>query len=407
MQFAVHDQLPVGRWLVAEQPPGLGRVQPAERGYVVPVLPREHRVGEHRDRGQQPGAHRADPDERAGRELEVLGDPAAEDQPGRGVGWVGERDRVAGPVEAVGVERRRGQVRPAEVAGRHHRAAHPDLAGVAVGGHQLDLRARQRHTDAAGVGEREVRAGHRWCGLGGAPGPGDRDLAADGAFGDGREPVAERGGQRGGGVEHQPQPGEETGSELRVGFQRWHQLRVSRWDVEVDGRRHVGEVPDRLPEQRRHGPPRVDVQCAARADHHVQVVIAAERVAPRQPVHDHRPLPVEERPGLSDHLLVRGEHPMRVQHALRRPGRAGGEKDLRRSVRAEVSEGCPHRLARIRIHQNGQLLRLVPVTRAHDGGDARQRVERRLEGCRVRGEHGTRADQPGDVPDPRVVPALQ
>ena len=47
------------------------------------------------------------------------------------------------------------------------------------------------------------------------------------------------------------------------------------------------------------------------------------------------------------------------------------------------------------------------MTRAHDGGDARQRVERRLEGCRVRGEHGTRADQPGDVPDPRVVAALQ
>jgi hypothetical protein len=121
-------------------------------------------------------------------------------------GSAGSASATASPgtVEAVGVERRRGQVRPAQVAGRHHRAAHPDLAGVAVGGHQLDLRARQRHADAAGVGEREVRAGHRGCGLGGAPGPGDRDLAADGAFGDGREPVAERSGQRRGGVEHQP-----------------------------------------------------------------------------------------------------------------------------------------------------------------------------------------------------------
>src|ERR1041385_6418029 len=62
------------------------------------VAPQRREVGEER------GAQRADVHPGAGRELEILGDAAAEQQPRRGVGLVGEHERVAEPVIAFLVE---------------------------------------------------------------------------------------------------------------------------------------------------------------------------------------------------------------------------------------------------------------------------------------------------------------
>ena len=82
-----------------------------------PSCPQMHRVGEQPlRRREQLGPQRADADEGAGGELEVLGDPAAEHQPGGDVVRVGERDGVPGAEEALLVERGRGQVGPAVVA---------------------------------------------------------------------------------------------------------------------------------------------------------------------------------------------------------------------------------------------------------------------------------------------------
>src|SRR6185437_5969675 len=121
-----------------------------------------------------------------------------------------------------------------------------DLVGV-LRGDQLDQHAGQRRADAAGVREREVRARHGGGGLGGAPRAGDRDVAVGRVpHGEGLQAAAERGRERGGRVEQQPQPGEEAGRELRVTLKRRDELRVPGGDVEVDGRRHVGEVRDGL-----------------------------------------------------------------------------------------------------------------------------------------------------------------
>ena len=73
-----------------------------------------------RDEGD---AQRPDADPGAGRELEVLGDAALEQQALFGVGRIVEPQRVAEPVEALLVERLRGQLRLAPVARRDVRAA--------------------------------------------------------------------------------------------------------------------------------------------------------------------------------------------------------------------------------------------------------------------------------------------
>ena len=57
-------------------------------------------------------------------------------------------------------------------------------------------------------------------------------------------------------------------------------------------------------------------------------MVAAERVAPRQPVDDHRRRVAEERPARGEALLVRGEHAVGVDDALGRAGRARGEQHL-------------------------------------------------------------------------------
>ena len=69
---------------------------------------------------------------------------------------------------------------------------------------------------------------------------------------------------------------------------------------------------------------------------HVEVVVAAEGVAPRQPVDEHRRVLAEEGPDLRDGLLVRAEHPVRVGDALRLAGRAGREEDLGDAARAHL-----------------------------------------------------------------------
>src|SRR3954469_20221153 len=66
----------------------------------------------------------------------------------------------------------------------------------------------------------------------------------------------------------------------------------------------------------------------------MEVVIAAERVIPRKPVHQGEWLLGEEWPNLHELLLVRGQHAVGVDHSFRQAGRAGGEQDLRNGVGA-------------------------------------------------------------------------
>jgi hypothetical protein len=90
-------------------------------------------------------------------------------------------------------------------------------------------------------------------------------------------------------------------------------------------------------------------------------VVAAEGVAPRQPVDDHRALLREEGPRLPDHLLIGGKHPVRVEHAFRRAGGPGGEQDLRDGVGPESGEGRLDRGAGLAGEQGGERLGPFPA----------------------------------------------
>jgi hypothetical protein len=76
-------------------------------------------------------------------------------------------------------------------------------------------------------------------------------------------------------------------------------------------------------------------------------VVAAEGVAPGQPVQQDRRLVAQEGPHLAHLLLVRHEQPVRVDDALRGAGRAGGEKDLGDGVRCDGGGPGVHLGARL------------------------------------------------------------
>src|SRR5499427_10716535 len=93
--------------------------------------------------------------------LEILCQPAVEHHAiGRGAP-ISETHRIAGPIEALLVERSRGQVRPFPIAGRHIGTAHSYFE-LAVTEHKFDLDARCRNSDhARAVGKKMGRGGKR------------------------------------------------------------------------------------------------------------------------------------------------------------------------------------------------------------------------------------------------------
>ena len=107
----------------------------------------------------------------------------------------------------------------------------------------------------------------------------------------------------------------------------------------------------RLREERRRRLAVVDVDGAAVDQHLVHVVVAAERVAPGQPVHEHRRFGGQERPGLQQHLLVRAEHAVGVDHALGRARGARREEQLGHGVGSDRIERLLHVRAWHRGHK--------------------------------------------------------
>ena len=155
-------------------------------------------------------------------------------------------------------------------------------------------------------------------------------------------------------------------------------------DVEVEGRRDLAQVRDRLVEPPRRGLAVVDVERSAVEQHHVEVVVAAERVAPRQPVDDDRRALREEGPHLGDRLLVRAEHPLRVDHPLGCPvdpdvkrilAIVSGSDRGARAVERDPRRGAPER-AHCRV-------RGAPAREEGDAGERggeRARVQGRVVG---------------------------
>ena len=223
------------------------------------------------------------------------------------------------------------------------------------------------------------------------------------APGDRAQPFSDRVGERGAHIEHEAKSAVEPLRELRVALERWRQQREARGDVEVQRGRDVAQRCERATEQRRCRLAVVDVQRAAVEQHEAEVVVGAERVAPWQPVDQHRRLVDEERPDQLEHGLVRAQHPMRVDHALRHTGRPGGEQQLGDCVRPHIwrrrRAGRPHQLVQ------SQRARALAARDQHRFG--RQRVERGPERPGVVGEHEPGTGELGDRLDPRMVRAHQ
>ena len=215
----------------------------------------------------------------SGEQLEVLADPPIEEQSPSRVGQIDELDRVADHVIALVIERLGGHVGLAPVTGKDVGAldAHFHLVGR---GHQLERGARNRHPDHPGAYRAEVTVRRERCRLGGAPARHHQDPVAgclDRQILE-RNPQVMR--QRGARVEDEFQPAEEVVAQLLVGAQHRNEHVVGTRHVEVHRRRNFLEVPDRLLETRRCRLAFVDVDRAAPAQHHVEVVVTAEGVAP-------------------------------------------------------------------------------------------------------------------------------
>jgi hypothetical protein len=83
-----------------------------------------------------------------------------------------------------------------------------------------------------------------------------------------------------------------------------HQRLVAFWHVEIDGGRDLAQIPHGFGHARRRWVAVVDIERAAVDQHHVEVVIAAERMAPGQPIDDHRRFLCNIREAGGQHGLV-------------------------------------------------------------------------------------------------------
>ena len=115
---------------------------------------------------------------------------------------------------------------------------------------------------------------------------------------------------------------------MLVGAQVRHEAFESAGHVEKERGRDFPQIADRFFERAGHGTAVVDVERAAVVDGEADIVIAAESVIPRGPIDEDRRFVDEERQAVGDHLLIAAPHSLRVDHALRHPGRAGSEKEF-------------------------------------------------------------------------------
>ncbi len=273
-----------GRGALANQLLASARIEPAEQRDKLAIRACDDRVLQHRRTGREHAdAQGPDIHPGAGRELEILRQAAVEHHAARGVVLIGEAHRIARHVEAFRVERRRGQVGPLPVTGRDVRSAHADFQ-FAAARHQLHLDARRGDADIAGAVEQEMRRGRERRGFGRAPGRRHRDAVAGRADRNGFETLPQILRQRGAGVEDQPQLREERARESLIAFEMRQQRGVAGRHVEIDGGRDFAEVAHGLSDHGGQRTPAVDRKRAGVAQHHVEVVVAAERVVPRQPV---------------------------------------------------------------------------------------------------------------------------
>ncbi|MPL80522.1 hypothetical protein SDC9_26423 [bioreactor metagenome] len=350
-EAALHD-LPLGRDLAARD---LGRcLGPVDRGdagrgggvFAVPLRERcADPVATRSGRGEENGRERLAPGaaqhhvleirgagaddlaaQRAGAhldpacELEILREPAVEAQ---AAGLAVEKARIAGAVEAEGIERQRRLARLGQIGGAEHRAAEADL-GPVLDRAERDLVARQRPAEQPGPVDAAGAEAHGRAGFRGAIAREERDRRRA-AAGEGGKPVPERGLDRRPRKEDVAQPCERPGLALGGGLERGEQQLHPERHTDVERRAHrlhqIERGTDRVLRRRP-----VEMQRAAVPDHLEQVVEPAEDMVPGHPVDQHRPLgkegPERDGGGLAGRDLAAGDG-----DALRCAGAAGGKED--------------------------------------------------------------------------------
>ena len=174
--------------------------------------------------------------------------------------------------------------------------------------------------------------------------------------------LAHMGRQRRAGVDEGLEVGEQALAQGLVGLDIRQQHLEALGDIVIDGRRHVLEVADGGFDRARQRPPLVDIVRAAGRQHEIEVVVAAEGVAPGQPVDQHRRDHMVARIDALQHRLVRGHHLLGVDDALRRSGRAGGEEELGDGVGADVGVG------RVDLGPAGLAMKAAKVVDGHSFG---------------------------------------
>ena len=241
-------------------------------------------------------------------------------KPSSGRCGVHEFQGIAEPKKAFLVERRARQLCLPPVARRNVGPAHPGFQ-LAVLGQEFELNPGRRDADVAGPveiacgGKREGRGFRRSKAR-------QKDHAlATRLLRQLLQCIPGRPAETGASVEQHFQAAEEGLAQLPIRPQVRKQRIVALGHVEIDGRRDLAQVAHGLCQACRRGVAIVDVERAAIAEHHVEVVVAAEGVAPGKPIDHHRRLVFQKAKPGRHHCLVRTQHSLRVDDGLGRSGR--------------------------------------------------------------------------------------
>ena len=372
-----------------------------QHGDIIAIMTGDHHILDVRCAGADHAlAQRADTDPGAGGQLEVFCHPAVEQQALARIGRIGEPERVAHHVKAFVVEGHARQFFMLPVARRHARAAHPHFQLVTVG-RELELHARHRQTDIAGALHHPIGEQRSRCGLGRAQAGDHRNALAEHLVTEPLHAVPDVLRQSRAGVHQHLQPAEEHFTQAAVTLEIRQQGLVALGHVEVDGRRHLLEVGNRLLDLARHRLAFVDVQGAAVEQHQVEIMVAAEGVVPGRPVEQYRRLVFQKRQHGGDHALVAAQHAMGVDDSLGHAGGTGGEEEFGDAVRAHLLMGGVHRWAGDAGCEFAEQRRCAPgrrFVRHQQLGTGRNRgFNRARENAAIGGEHQTRFKQRDDV----------
>ena len=202
--------------------------------------------------------------------------------------------------------------------------------------------------------------------------------------------------QRSAGIEQHLEAAEEVLPQRAVSAEMRDERIVALGHIEIDGGRDLAQIAHGLGEPGGGGVAFIDVERAAVGEHQVEVVIGAERMTPGKPIDHDRGVVPHEAEARRQHRLVRAQHPLGIDHRLRRAGRTGGEQELGDGVRANCRMRAIDRVGRWRgkLGEGRSLPAGNGVACQHKlGRGGENRVDRAREQRPIVGEDEARSEQ--------------